>query len=191
MNYKINFSFNKYLYKCENINKYNLKTSYNSSLPTKIKLSLQIALSELKEYKETEVYIKTIFLMFIITYSFSLIRFNFQENFFKKNKLKEKSNIILLKNNLTQKNKIYYFLIKLFFNLLKTKILFHVIKSSSFVISSLYVPITYFDEISLLQKDKNFNMFLQETNILIEIYVKKTKNLNFNLKNLPFFWISG
>nr|NP_038173.1 orf185 [Synura synuroidea]AAF36939.1 orf185 [Synura synuroidea] len=179
---KLNFSLNKYLSICDNINKYNLKTVYKSLKINKVLFRVKLIENKvlIKDHKEIDIYIKLYFLVFILLSIFPKIKFNIN---FLQNNINIKS--LLLSFSITKVDKINDFILKIYFDILKKKIFNNVLNTPKFFIILLKAPLSLLNEIELYSNNINFDLIIKNVELLI--YLKIKKNDSSLIQTIPFF----
>jgi hypothetical protein len=210
---KNNFISSQYYSSCDLINKYNLRSSYNTP---KIKtITVEISLSDFLNKIENES-LSTINLNNQIKFFCFFFLFCFNTSFIKKckfinkvtkNKNNETLSNYILKIIFSNKTQINLFLISFFIENWKKKnknaVLLNLDQFSKSVnIDNIFGGLTNFKmsysasfyyEFNLLVKKLWPNMNTNEFNIYFNfLYTSNFSHLNANvLKNLPFFWLSS
>ena len=173
-----------YLYFCDNINKYNLKTVHKVFKVTKIKLMFNTFKKSFffKEYQETDFFIRLYFCICILTLMFPKISFNFFKTKIKNNF--EDNSIVKFSIELKNSSYIDSFLLQFFIEF-KGKNIFFLEKFLKTYVYSLKFPISYFKELEMLLKLEDFHFISKESLIKLNFNIKKKEVGSFQY--LPFF----
>ena len=209
----LNTKYNNYLSNCDLINKYNLKSVYNTPKLDKIILDFNLVdflnaidSSSAKEQTDSNIQIKAFIVFYILTEYASYINFNKSLTAIKKLKISE--NNYSLKISINSFKELDFFLFSFFVEnwsklLLEDYLLFKKQDSlaileknplnKNFVYSTI-VPSNCFFTLDNYFNKTNSGINSKNLNIKINFVFKKTpkiKNLQKLIKNLPYFWISG
>jgi hypothetical protein len=209
----LNTKYNNYLSNCDLINKYNLKSVYNTPKLDKIILDFNLVdflnaidSSSVKEQTDSNTQIKAFIVFYILTEYTSYINFNKSLTAIKKLKISENNYSLKISiNNLKELN---FFLFSFFVEnwsklLLEDYLLFKKQDSlaileknhlnKNFVYSTV-VPSNCFFTLDNYFNKTNSGINSKNLNIKINFVFKNTpkiKNFQNLIKNLPYFWISG
>ena len=209
----LNTKYNNYLSNCDLINKYNLKSVYNTPKLDKIILDFNLVdflnaidSSSVKEQTDSNTQIKAFIVFYILTEYTSYINFNKSLTAIKKLKISENNYSLKISiNNLKELN---FFLFSFFVEnwsklLLEDYLLFKKQDSlaileknhlnKNFVYSTV-VPSNCFFTLDNYFNKTNSGINSKNLNIKINFVFKnlpKIKNFQKLIKNLPYFWISG
>ena len=209
----LNTKYNNYLSNCDLINKYNLKSVYDTPKLDKIILDFNLVdflnaidSSSAKEQTDSNIQIKAFIVFYILTEYASYINFNKSLTAIKKLKISE--NNYSLKISINSFKELDFFLFSFFVEnwsklLLEDYLLFKKQDSlailekkplnKNFVYSTV-VPSNCFFTLDNYFNKTNSGINSKNLNIKINFVFKnlpKIKNLQKLIKNLPYFWISG
>ena len=206
--FKTNFKQNDYLYNCDFVNKYTLKTTYQK--PKIQKISINFSINQLKKMGVIEndrtISLKSFFMFFILFFFKPYCSYSVMEN--KRIKIEEVNEKIELTITLSNNEEINLFLRTLFienwervleenFNLLNFKEISS-IKKSNKIQNKIFCKKVAISSYSLFDVDqlmkKLFNrintkeVFFDINFFFSNITSQQPKNC---IKNIPFFWING
>jgi len=206
--FKTNFKQNDYLYNCDFVNKYTLKTTYQK--PKIQKISINFSINQLKKMGVIEndrtTSLKSFFMFFILFFFKPYCNYSVMEN--KRIKIEEVNEKIELTITLSNNEEINLFLRTLFienwervleenFNLLNFKEISS-IKKSNKIQNKIFCKKVAISSYSLFDVDqlmkKLFNrintkeVFFDINFFFSNITSQQPKNC---IKNIPFFWING
>lgn len=209
----LNTKYNNYLSNCDLINKYNLKSVYDTPKLDKIILDFNLVdflnaidSSSAKEQTDSNIQIKAFIVFYILTEYASYINFNKSLTAIKKLKISE--NNYSLKISINSFKELDFFLFSFFVEnwsklLLEDYLLFKKQDSlailekkplnKNFVYSTV-VPSNCFFTLDNYFNKTNSGINSKNLNIKINFVFKnlpKIKNFQKLIKNLPYFWISG
>ncbi len=204
-NLKTNFKQNNYLYNCDSINKYAIKSIYQK--PEIQKIVINFPVDQLKKAgigeNERTAFLKSFFVLYLLFFFKPFCKYSVIEN--KRLKLETINEKIDLKITLTDKEEITFFLRTLFvenweraleenFNLFNSKEIFLDLKKDKINFSKKTSVSCYsFFEVDQFLK-KMFNR-INTKEIFFDINFHfsniKTQHSKTCIKTIPFFWING
>ena len=206
--FKTNFKQNDYLYNCDFVNKYALKTIYQK--PAIQKISIDFSITQLKKTGVIEndrtILLKSFFILYILFFFKPYCNYSVAEN--KKLKIEEVNEKIELTITLSNQEEINFFLRTLFIenwervlednfqffnskeNSLKKKI--NPLQNQSFCKKTAISSYSLFEIDQILKKlftrVNTKEIFFDIRFFFSNINSRQSKNC---IKNIPFFWING
>jgi len=172
----LKFTYNNYLLICENINKYNLKSKYNSTTIEKISISIYSK----NDILNNELNIKKYFIFYCLTNLFPKVFYKNSKKIYIQNNFSLLKFFIELKNKKDLNAFSYYF----FNELLKLKENMFIIKNKNQLIISFKIPLNLIKELTILENIIDIQF---EQQLTIKFYLSKLKKKKF-VNNIPFFW---